>query len=252
MGGMRAESGGKGRRSQSAGSLFAFWKSDNSKLRIFTEGSEDSEGGSIFPRILLTLLPPVQKRSFSAAMAIGTQDRLRNYLSMVDAKGQPALMKTRSFLWVLAFLALWMNASGLSPTPQELIPGKESKGAGFEMSSEALATGEIRFTARVRFSSSFSSEDYEFDLADVKVVRSEKPGQGSVPVILSVESSVHRVRKVTAQQDGDVVTCTFTVTKEELADPLLSFAYYKVPREVRLEAPFVHFARLAKYLELGK
>jgi hypothetical protein len=151
-------------------------------------------------------------------------------------------MKLLCLVGLLAFLALENTSQAFSIPPQELLPKKLSHGLAFEMSSEELPTGETRFTARLRFPFSFSVEDYVFTVSDITVEETEQ----------SAHWNVSHVRKLSAQQDGDVVTCIFTVTKKELEDPLLSFSFYQVPRKIEPVAPFTRFARLSKYLTSAK
>jgi hypothetical protein len=145
-------------------------------------------------------------------------------------------MKSLCLIAVFAFAAL--NAATYAVSiPEEILPENPHHGKlTFDIRSERLASGDVHFT--VRISPASSIDHYSTDVGSVSI-SSHPDGTGTI--------SNAGIRSVASERIGDVITCDFCVTPEELKNPDLSFRF-NIPYAKPFAGFSSHFARLNKFL----
>lgn len=123
-------------------------------------------------------------------------------------------MKTFRLWIILAFAALAIPARAFSPLIEINPKWEKDLPLGFEIHSELLTDGNVEFTVKITERGLKFREHWSTALSKVHVTDHSMESSGG--------------RKLPAERTGDTITCTFTVTPNELEDPDVSF-YFGMP-----------------------
>jgi hypothetical protein len=138
------------------------------------------------------------------------------------------------------------DASEVPPEHQNYLP------LTFDIRSEPLPRGDVKFTVAVSGNKGSKSQFAEFPkeytttLGTYTIRDYSKGTPGPHRMLRSEEGTT--LREVPSERRGNVITCTFTVTKEELENPDLVFSFY-VPAPNRMPSGSNFFARLRRFLK---
>lgn len=126
----------------------------------------------------------------------------------------PNFLKRLCLLLLFACVVLTVPALAYSPLI-ELNPKRQNNVLiGFEIHAEPVTGGDVKFTVKLSERSMKFREKWFTSLSKVHVTDHSMEAGG--------------IRKLPAEREGDTITCIFTVTPQELADPDISF-YFGMP-----------------------
>ena len=160
----------------------------------------------------------------------------------------------RRFLWLLAVLGFATSLKAAADFA-EVRPGtQKSSPLFFEIRFDRLGSGDTQFTIRVSENVDSQSRFLKFPehfttyLGTAKIIDYSPEEQRKNLGGMVRSESYQSLRKVDSGRKDNVITCVFTVTEKELADPDFCFFIAEVP-DKPIPGFTAWFARLHKFVK---
>jgi len=167
------------------------------------------------------------------------------------------IWKDAEMKWVFLMLAFPLLLMGAlihaAADSSEVPPGHQNDlPLTFDIQAERLPGGDVKFVAKVMENKGSQAQfvqfptEYVTTLGTYTIVDYTKRASGPHGILRSEHGET--LRELDSKREGNVITCVFTVTKEELENPNLVFSFY-VPAPHRMPGGSFFFARLRKFLK---